>query len=82
METEIAMRKAFSIIKIVIAIIATFFVVAGVYNNSLNINVLFLLAFCTFLLTLIETYFSKGTDVSFIVDTMLAIAFLLAFFLF
>ncbi|KHF39311.1 hypothetical protein [Halalkalibacter okhensis] len=58
-ETKIEMRKAFSIIKIVIAMIAIFLVVAGVYNNSLNINILFLLAFFTFFLTLIETYFFK-----------------------
>ncbi|GAE37594.1 hypothetical protein [Halalkalibacter akibai] len=82
METKIEMRKAFSIIKIVIAMIAIYLVVAGVYNNSLNINILFLLAFFTFFLTLIETYFSKRKDGNFIVDTMLAIGFLLAFFLF
>ena len=81
METKIEKGKAFSIIKIVIAMIAIFLVVAGIFNNSLNIKILFLLASLTFFLTLIETYFSKGKDGNFIVDTMLAIGFLLAFFL-
>ncbi|WP_332694376.1 hypothetical protein [Halalkalibacter lacteus] len=73
--------KTFFVIKIVTAIISILIVMVGVFNNSLNVNILFLLAGFIFSLSVIETYFLKGKDGNFIADTILAIGFLLAFFL-
>ncbi|MFC0562351.1 hypothetical protein [Halalkalibacter alkalisediminis] len=81
METKNEKGKIFSVIKVVIAMIAIFTVVIGLFNNSLNIRILFLLASFSFCLPLIDPYFSKRKDGDFIANSLLAIGFLLAFFL-
>jgi uncharacterized membrane protein YiaA len=80
-ETKNETIKAFSIIKTVIAMIAIFIVTIGLFNNNLNIRILFLLASFTFCLNLFNTYFPKRKDGDFIADSLLAIGFLIAFFL-
>jgi hypothetical protein len=75
-------RNVFSVIKNLVVVIAVLVVVKGAFDNSLNIKVLFLFASLMFFLSVAEKYFSNRKDWIFIVDSMLAIGFLVAFFLF
>lgn len=67
--------KTFSVIKIVIAIISILIVIVGVFNNSLNVNILFLLASLTFFVSVIENYYLNGKSGGFMADMMFAIIF-------
>lgn len=81
MESQNKDSRIFSLIKILIAIIACFAFVLGLLNNRLNLNILFLFGSFSFLTSVIENYFLDRKSWNFISDLISAILFMLMFIL-
>ncbi|MFJ5718313.1 hypothetical protein [Neobacillus sp. NPDC093127] len=73
--------KAFSVMKVFLALIAILVILIGLINSGLQIYLLFLVASFTFVLSATESYILKRWDPNFNVDVILAISFLVAYFL-